>query len=625
MAFIKKTIRVLYLLLLHIFSVVGILTVVMLMGILMTINNTVNTLGEGNQRQGLLSLSMQKTEEVTKPKILFVSLSGQFAEDAEGLHIDLSGKGTKLIHTYIHRIYEAAEDENIKGMLLAYSNGQLGVAQSEELRAAVAHFKSKNKPIRFYAQDFGYKNALPYYTIALEADKIYMQPSSTLILHELDVQQNFFADLLKEQGLAADFMAMGAYKSFADRFTRSSFNEKVRQNMTLLVDDISQNNFSLVAKRLGKSSADTLKHFQQLPLYSSERALRNKLITDVAYFDDVKKAYVEELQLGKTEEDGDKKEADKNNDIDDNFVNVEAYMSPKMKFLKSDDIKAKDKIGVIVLEGEIIDNGGGASLEGEVITPAQVETKLKHASKIENLKALVVRINSPGGSATASETIWHSIKAFKEEHNIPVITSMGGIAASGGYYIACAGDKIMADANTITGSIGVIFGKFVIKDFLKKWGVNMDYLKDESSVSHALGFSRKFNERERKYLVQHLEEAYTTFKTRVSEARNLDMNAVENVAQGQVWSGKRAIEKGLVDEQGGLREAIAKAAELAATEDFIPQMIQEPRNIFLMLKQITQRASVLFNAANVVNKTTQAVENSTKARAQFKLEAHEMQ
>lgn len=440
----------------------------------------------------------------------------------------------------IHAIAIAADDDDIKGISLNNNFLMAGISQTQAIRKALEDFKSKGKFVYAYGDFYMQKD----YYLASVADSIYINPLGGLDFKGLAAEVLFFKDLQDKSGIKMEVVRHGKYKSAVEPFLDDEMSPENREQITALLESVWGSMLEEIAEGRDLSTetlnsiADTLG--ARLPEY----ARASGLVDGVIYSDE----YESRLKLA-TGIDMDDKQPQ---------INVRDYMK---RSSKRKTYSGKDKIAVIYAQGDIMYGEGGPNTIGQGL----INKALRKARENSQVKAVVLRVNSPGGSAITSDIIWREVELTKEK--IPVVVSMGNVAASGGYYIAVGADKIFAEPTTITGSIGV-FGTIPnISEFAEKIGINAEQVgTNVNSVDYSVfePMSPQF----RGYVKEGIEEVYTTFLRRVSDGRNISMAQADSLAQGRVWSGVEAKELGLVDELGGLDDAIQAAAELAEIEDF---------------------------------------------------------
>lgn len=436
----------------------------------------------------------------------------------------------------INAIAYAKEDNDIKGISILNNESSLGIAQTKALRDALADFKKSGKFVYSYADVYSQKS---YYLNSI-ANTIYLNPIGELDFKGLSTEVMFFKDFQDKSGLKMEVIRHGKYKSAVEPFLDNKMSEANREQTLQLLNSIWQ---SVVAEisasrkvpqtRLNEIADDLLAR-------TPEMALKEKLIDRIAYEDvyhnDIRKA----LKV--------------KSDEDYNTVSIADYAEKVATTSK--DYSTKDKIAIIYAQGEIGSGEGDVNMIGE----GSMRRALQEARKDKSVKAIVLRVNSPGGNALTSELIWRELELTKKTK--PIVVSMGNYAASGGYYIACNANAIYAEANTITGSIGV-FG--MLPNFTgaaNKLGLNVEQV---ATNKNAAGYSpfKPLDENFRGYAQEGVEKIYATFIHRVAAGRKMTPQQVDAIGQGRVWSGSDAVKIGLVDKIGGMDQAIKKAASLA--------------------------------------------------------------
>ncbi|MRI02395.1 signal peptide peptidase SppA [Kriegella sp. EG-1] len=440
----------------------------------------------------------------------------------------------------LHAIAIAKEDEDIKGISIKNNFLLAGLAQTQSIRKALKDFKTSGKFIYAYADFYMQKD----YYLASVADKVYLNPVGVLDFKGLSSEVLFYKDLQEKTGIKMEVIRHGKYKSAVEPFlsnemsdaNRTQIKELIGSLWDSMIEDISEGrnitpeNLNIIADTLGGRTTAFAK--------------ASGLIDDTLFYDEYEAKLRETLEL--------------EDDKDLNTVLLDDYV------VRSNAKKShvgENKIAVIFAQGEIMYGEGGPDVIGQGI----INEAIIKAREDDKIKAIVLRINSPGGSALTSDIIWREIELTKEKK--PVIVSMGDVAASGGYYIASGADKIYAEPTTITGSIGVFGTVPNIKELAEDIGINAEQVgTNENSVDYSLfePMSDKF----RKTLQDGVEETYETFLSRVASGRNISISEADSMAQGRVWSGVDAKRLGLIDELGNLEDAIAEAAKLSDLKEY---------------------------------------------------------
>jgi len=459
----------------------------------------------------------------------------------------------------IRSIEMASKDESIKGIYIRIYPFSASIAQLEELRKALKNFKQSGKWIYVYADNYFQGD----YYIASVADKIILNPQGNVLWKGLASQITFYKKALEKLNIQVQVFRHGKFKSAVEPFILDKMSDENRQQMRTLLSSVWDNILQNISESRRIPKEQLHQYANDLTIKDAESALKYKIVDVLA---DEKET--EELLLDQAK--SDKKKI---------FVDYHDY---KSKATKKYDNKSNNKIAVVYTSGQIIDYVDGNT--DDVIVPSKILKTLKKLEDNENVKAVVLRVNSPGGSAFASEVIWQAIQRLKAKK--PVIVSFGEVAASGGYYISCGADYIFTDHNTITGSIGV-FGMLPnIQNLMQKnLGLYTDTVKT-NTYADFMSVLRPVQNREYEVIMHSIEKIYNTFLKRVSEGRKLDINYVDNIGQGRVWSGKDAVKLKLADAIGTLEDAIAYAAEKAKITNFKVEEYPKPKDPFEQFRDV---------------------------------------
>ena len=415
------------------------------------------------------------------------------------------------------------------------------------------------------------------YLVASACDEIIMPETGTIILPGVHAEATFFKGLLEKVGIQADFMHIGDFKGAAEPLTREKYSQPVRENMTALVDSLYDEMVTTVVKDRPLSVAQ-VKEIIDTGLITAKRAKELGLIDRVAYPDalrqDLAKSY-DALPLVYVENYGQKK-------VDTDFSGPMGFIKLVQAMMGGDSSSKRDqgkKIAVVYAVGEI-NTGKSVSdpFGSEVMGSTTIIEALREANKDKDVAAIVLRIDSPGGSALASDLIWHETQVIKK----PIVASMGDVAGSGGYYIAMGADKIIATPGTITGSIGVVGGKLAIRGLYDKLGITTETI-ERGRNSGLFSSSGPFTESERKVVRAMMEDAYGQFTSKAAEGRKMPLDKLRKLAGGRVYTGRQALANGLVDQLGSLDDAIGEAKQLAGLDKDAKVTIEslpEPTNFF---------------------------------------------
>ncbi|OBI09454.1 signal peptide peptidase SppA [Mycobacterium sp. E2462] len=471
------------------------------------------------------------------------------------------GNRQATLRDTVAAIHRAAEDPRVAGLIARVQLAASPSAAVQELRAAVAAFTAV-KPSLAWAET--YPGTLSYY-LASAFGEVWMQPSGSVGLVGFASNATFLRDAFDKAGIEAQFVARGEYKSAANRFTEPGFTEAHREAVTRMLDSLQEQVWQAVveSRKLDRAALDALA--DRAPLLRDD-AVASGLVDRIGFRDE---AYARIAELAGVEA----VSSDDPSDDEPPRLYLARYagaarprLAPPVPSVPGR--RAKPVLAVVHVDGTIVDGRGGpqflpfgsSTVGGDTIAAA-----LREATADENVAAIVLRVNSPGGSVTASETIWREVKRARTGGK-PVVASMGTVAASGGYYISAAADAIVANPATITGSIGVITGKLVIRDLLERLGVGSDTVRTNPNAD-AWAIDAPFTPEQRAHREAEADLVYDDFVHRVAEGRNLTTDAVDRVARGRVWTGADALDRGLVDELGGFRTAVRRAKVLAGLDE----------------------------------------------------------
>lgn len=443
----------------------------------------------------------------------------------------------------INAISAAKTDDDIKGISILNDNSNLGVAQIHALRKALQDFKKSGKFVMAYGNYFTQKE---YYLNSV-ANQIYINPIGEMEFKGLSSEVMFFKDFQEKYGIKMEVIRHGKYKSAVEPFLENKMSDANREQISMLLNSIWNNVMADIATSRNIPVDKLNEMANTLSARTPEMAKANGLVDKIAYED----IYHDDLRK-MLKVDKDKKY---------NKVPIVAYAENVATTSK---LSGNKKIAVIYAQGEITSGEGGVDEIGE----GSMRRSLQEARKDKNIKAIVLRIDSPGGNALTSDLIWREIEITKKVK--PVVVSMGNLAASGGYYIACNASRIFAENNTITGSIGV-FG--ILPNFnqlTSKMGIHTEQVSTHGNAADYSLFV-PMNEKYRGFAQESVEKIYNTFVNRVAAGRKMSYAQVDAIAQGRVWSGSEAIKIGLVDQIGGMDTALKYAADLVKIKDYKTQ------------------------------------------------------
>lgn len=542
-----------------------------------------------------MTFSEPAATQVTPHSVMMLQLKGSLTERSQEdplaflLGDTYQGYG---LNDVLAAIRKAKEHPDIEGIYIQAGYLNAGFASLEEIRNALLDFKESGKSIVTYADT--YTQGLYY--LSSVADKVLLNPKGMIEWKGLAASPVFYKELLEKVGVEMQVFKVGTYKSAVEPYIATEMSDANREQVSMYIHSIWQHMVKQVAEarqqtpqRLNEA-ADEMLMFQP-----AEKCLTYGLADALVYKDEVEDLLKQQCGL--------------NEDDEVNYLSLEA-----MKHLQN--AQPKDKSGQIVAvyyaSGQIVDYAVESPLTAgnePMIVANKVIADLKKLQKNDDVKAVVLRINSPGGSAYASEQIWHAVSQLKREK--PVIVSMGDYAASGGYYMACNADTIVAQPTTLTGSIG-IYGMFPnTQKLTEKLGVHFDGVKTNRYADFG-SFGRGLNEGEKGLMQRYVNEGYDLFLTRCANGRLMTKEAVDKVAQGRVWTGADALERGLVDVLGGLDTAIGIAARKAQVESytlqafpkqsgFLEALLEMNPTVYLQRMYLGGQAAELYSTLQRIN------------------------
>ncbi|MDY6933353.1 MAG: signal peptide peptidase SppA [Spirochaetota bacterium] len=445
-------------------------------------------------------------------------------------------KNKPTFYDIINSIKNAREDDGIIGIILKIDKAALGFAQIQELRDELKNFSVSGKRVFAVLTTSGNKE----YYLASASQKIYFTPSNSFSLTGLNAEVYFFKDLLEKVGIKFESVKRGKYKSFNEPFTRNKMSEEYRENIVSLLKDLNETYLIDIVKDRG-ISRERIEALFDKGIMSPEEAKRAGFIDVIAYPSDAEMSILKRYSLIAS------------------IVSLEKYLLEEKRNYQWGRIPG---IAIIHVSGSII--RGKARTSGipvNVIGDETYRQALEQAFGDHSIKAVIIRINSGGGSAVASDLMWNYLINMKKRYKKPVVFSFGNTAASGGYYVACTGDKIYGSKGTITGSIGVISGKLSLKDLYKKLGINKEVIK-MSEFADIFSESKGLNEKEREVLQRGVDYFYEQFTQKVMQSRKIGSDLIPNVAEGRVFSGNQGVANDLIDSLGGIITSIEYAKSL---------------------------------------------------------------
>lgn len=493
--------------------------------------------------------SSSATQSVEKNSVLVLKLNGSIDEQGTDNTIGkLTGNYTPStgLNDILSAIKKAKEEENIKGIYIDAGLLSTDYATLQEIRSALENFRKSGKKIIAYADTYSQGS----YYLSSVADKIYLNPIGMVDWHGVGAQPVFYKDMLAKFGIKFQVVKVGTFKSATETYTEEHMSDANRLQTKMFLDGTWKQVCNAVSKSRG-ISIDSLNRYadEMLMFQSAESLVKRKVVDGLAYASDMKDIAKTQFGIGK--------------DDDLNRLSVSDMTNVKEKQTSGEEIAIYYAYGDIVQSEKVSLLGGGS----HCIVSSTVCSDLKDLMDDDDVKAVVIRVNSGGGDAFASEQIWHQVMELKKKK--PVVVSMGGYAASGAYYMSAPASWIVAQPTTLTGSIGIFA---VFHDFsglvTQKLGVKFDEVKTNRNSTFGNLMARPFNEEETAIMQQYVNRGYQLFRKRVADGRRLPVESVEKIAQGRVWLGADAIGLKLVDQLGGLNDAVAKAAKLAKLGEY---------------------------------------------------------
>mgnify|MGYP002616515071 FL=1 len=533
--------------------------------------------------------SSESETQVRKNSVMMLDLNGTLAERSQENPLDLIMKDdykTYGLDDILSSIKKAKENEDIKGIYIQATSLGAGFASLEEIRNALKDFKESGKFVVAYGD--AYTQGLYY--LSSVADKVLLNPQGMLEWRGLAATPMFFKDLLEKVGVEMQVFKVGTYKSAVEPFISTEMSAANREQINVYLSSIWGQITSAVAESRNLSVEALNKEADRmLMFYPAEESVKNGLVDTLIYKNDVRD-YLKNLA---------------GIDKDDNMpiLDIQDMINVKKNVPRD---KSGNVIAVYYAYGEI--DGGSSASTDEGINSEKVIKDLRKLKDNENVKAVVLRVNSPGGSAYGSEQIWYAVNQLKKEK--PVIVSMGDYAASGGYYISCNADTIVAEPTTLTGSIG-IFGMMPnAKGLTEKLGVSFDVVKTNPYADFG-NLTRPMNDGEKGLMQMYVNNGYELFLTRCSDGRGISMEELDKIAQGRVWTGSTAKELGLVDELGGLDKAleiaIAKAGVVAYTvmsypkkEGFLESLMNTNPGNYIKGRMLNGKMSDMYRQFSII-------------------------
>jgi protease-4 len=497
----------------------------------------------------------------------------------------LFGSSAENFRSKIERIRKAQNDQNIQGLVIHLDGLSIGYAKMEELRKVIADFRKSGKKVFTYMESGDAKD----YLVACEGDRVCMPAPGWLMLVGTRTEIMFYKDLLALLGVQADFLQFGIFKFAAEPFIRNSMSKEARSQYKLVLDDFFINSYigPIARSRKGKKNMtpDELTKLIDNGPFTAQQALKLGLIDEISYLEDFERSIkttlkAKEINIVKDYGSEKKKDLDLSNPF-----NLLKLFNPPKTFVGF----KQNRIALIYAVGPIVTGKGGGSLLGaDMVGSTTMIEAIREAEKDPKVKAIILRVDSPGGSALASDLIWNELKRCKK----PVIASMSDVAASGGYYISMGAKKVYAQPGTLTGSIGVVGGKLALGGLYDKIGLKTEVISRGQNAG-ILSSTNPFTPSEKKAMQALMQEVYDQFLDKVQENRaangkKFTRKQLIDLAEGRIWTGTQALERGLIDALGSLDDAIADAkvmGGLAKDADVDYLILPKPRSLLDTLSE----------------------------------------
>ncbi len=511
---------------------------------------------------------------VKKVSLATIVVKNDYPEEAS---LMLFGETRPMLRELIERLDAAAKDDKLSGVVLRLRSPQIGLAKAGEVRSAIARVRSSGKKV--YA-DVHSIDSLRDYLVASACDEIIMPESGSLTIPGVEAQVIFFKGLFDKLGIAADFIQIGDFKGASEPFTRTSMSPEFRQQYEAVIDDYYEYLAATIAEDR-QLDVESVKKLIDQGLFTAAAAREAKLIDRIAY----EAQWNAELTkaLG-ADEIAWKKSYGKKQD-----ALALGGMGGMMKFMEmlmggdsSKTSSKNDKVAVVYIVGPIMTGESSMSLfGGSTVGSDTIVRALQQAKNDTKVKGIVLRVDSPGGSALASDLIWREVVTCEK----PIVASMGDVAASGGYYVSMGAKKIFVEPGTLTGSIGVVGGKLALGGLFDKIGVSTETISRGKNAG-AYSLTEGFTDSQREVIKSLMLDIYTQFTSKAAEGRQMDVEKLESLAGGRLYSGRMAVANGLADKLGTLDDAVAEVKSLAgvASDQKIDvQVLPKPKSIFEQL------------------------------------------
>jgi protease-4 len=491
-------------------------------------------------------LQAQKAEKAKLSKVVHFDLATPVIEKPADFSL-FGDPSQSTLRSLIERMQMARDDKDVRGVVLTLGDPSFNFAQAQEVRDALVELRRAGKKTFVYAD--GYDTVA--YTVATGATDVCLMPGGEIMIPGVGMETTFYKGLFDKIGVQADYVQIGEYKGAEEPYTRTGASEALKGELNKLADSMYQQIVDGIASNRNLPP-ESVKQMIDETIVTAKAAKDRGFVDHLVDMDGLRKLMAEELGNGI--------------DISSNYGKPEQeeidFSSPftlLASLAKKPEASNKPAVALVYAEGTIVDGDGGEGLlsSGGNVGSTTIRKALRRAANDNNVKAVVIRIDSPGGSAQASEVMWQAARSVAEKK--PVVISIGSMAASGGYYLASAGDHIFADPSAIVGSIGVVGGKFVLKDIYGKLGINTEAF-GRGRNSDLFSSTKPFDERQKRLITNWMKGTYEQFTQRVMTTRKGKIKDIDQVARGRIFIARQAKDLGMVDEIGGVQDALAYAA-----------------------------------------------------------------
>lgn len=494
-------------------------------------------------------------EPVGDNVVITLDLRGEFVDQPDGA---FGVSDDRTIIDVVSGLERARRDARVRGLFIRASQGGLSPAQAEELHDAVQRFRDSGRFVVAHSQGFE-SPSFSAYLASSAADEIWLQATGSFASAGLTAHTPFVGGLLERIGVSPEFERFEEYKNGPNTYTQTSYTPEHRRALQAVLQSLYEESVRIAAASRERTPAE-LRALVEAGPYTAEIALENRLVDALGHVEAAREHALERAGDGAA------------------FIEMGAYLDEETY-----EPPASDVIALVMGQGAVMtgESGGGWS-DDENLHSDTIADAIREAAEDDDVRAIVLRVDSPGGSPTASDQIYDAVRRARED-GTPVVASFAGVAASGGYYLAAGANEIFAPSTSITGSIGVYGGKFVLDDALNRIGVNLEPLAVGGDYALAFSPSTPFSQTQRDAFRAMMAETYADFIQAVATGRGLDEDTVREVARGRIWSGAQALERDLIDARGGVYEALERARELGGLQEGARYDIRrypEPRTAF---------------------------------------------